>query len=350
MNILYITNLPSPYRVQYFNELAKFCNLKVVFERESASDRDERWKNNKQWLFDYIFLNGHKIKNDLSFSFRIKKYLNKQYDFIVFCNYSSPTEMIGIKYCQKRKIPYCIEADGAFFTKNRFKNRIKRNLLKKAIICFSTCDNSDMYFSKLGVEKNRIFRYRFTSLNKNEILERNNDNYQINNSKKTLLYVGQFIHRKGIDILLRACVDLSNEYRLILVGGKLNDELIKMTKNLKCELIVEPFKTKEELEYYFKIADVFVLPTREDIWGLVVNEALSYGLPTITTSACNAGLELIKDGYNGFVITPNNVPELKKAISEIFKFTLKNNCFESIKDYTIENMVLDHLTALNHYE
>ena len=49
------------------------------------------------------------------------------------------------------------------------------------------------------------------------------------------------------------------------------------------------FKTKEQLEDYYRAADLFVLPTREDIWGLVVAEAMAYGLGVITTNRCNAG-------------------------------------------------------------
>ena len=49
-------------------------------------------------------------------------------------------------------------------------------------------------------------------------------------------------------------------------------------------------------------SDLFVLPTREDIWGLVINEAMSFGLPIITTRKCIAGTELITDGENGYLL------------------------------------------------
>ena len=48
------------------------------------------------------------------------------------------------------------------------------------------------------------------------------------------------------------------------------------------------------------------MPTREDIWGLVINEAMAYGLPIITTDNCLAGLELIKNEENGYIIPVNN--------------------------------------------
>ena len=101
-------------------------------------------------------------------------------------------------------------------------------------------------------------------------------------------------------------------------------------------------QSHESLNNYYKAADLFVLPTREDVWGLVVNEALSNGVPVITSDQCGAGLELIVDDYNGYVV--QNYPEQisnkimylrnnPKLLNE-----LSNNALDSIKDYSLENM------------
>ena len=54
-------------------------------------------------------------------------------------------------------------------------------------------------------------------------------------------------------------------------------------------------------------ADIFVHPTETDVWGLVINEAMAHGLPIITTDGCVAGLELVKNNDNGFIIPVNNI-------------------------------------------
>ena len=58
-----------------------------------------------------------------------------------------------------------------------------------------------------------------------------------------------------------------------------------MIRKFKCKNVyfIE-FKKSEELNEYYKAADIFVHPTREDIWGLVVNEAMAKGLPVVTTN------------------------------------------------------------------
>ena len=103
-------------------------------------------------------------------------------------------------------------------------------------------------------------------------------------------------------------------------------------------------------------ADLFVLPTREDIWGLVINEALSQGLPVITTNKCIAGLELIEDGKNGYIIDVENEEMLLEKTN--FFFSLSNekrknimeNCLNKINKYTLENMSTIHADFLKKIE
>ena len=70
------------------------------------------------------------------------------------------------------------------------------------------------------------------------------------------------------------------------------------------------FTKKEILHYYYRAADCFVFPTREDIWGLVINEAMSYGLPIISSDRCVAALELIENDINGFLFQSESSDEL----------------------------------------
>ena len=105
------------------------------------------------------------------------------------------------------------------------------------------------------------------------------------------------------------------------------------------------FQKKDRLAQLYQAADMFVLPTREDIWGLVINEALAYGLPTITTDRCVAGLELIEDGVNGYVVPVGD----EKALAEKIRAVLSSDrekmgqaALEKVRPYTLENMAKTH--------
>ena len=162
---------------------------------------------------------------------------------------------------------------------------------------------------------------------------------------KIILAIGQFIPRKGFDILLQAAQHINKEVGIYIVGGKPTPEYLKMQQDMNLTNVhFEGFKTKQELSLYFKAADIFVHPTREDIWGLVINEAMGYGLPTITTNKCVAGMELLPAEC---IIDTENVEQLSNSINKMLadeslcKELSKEN-LEKIKEYTIEKMVIAH--------
>ena len=92
--------------------------------------------------------------------------------------------------------------------------------------------------------------------------------------------------------------------------------------------------------------------TREDIWGLVINEALSNGLPFITTRACNAGVEILNDFNCGYLVETNNWKKLSEKIKYLYDnneryLFLKQNAIKAANDYTIEKMADDHYQIIS---
>ena len=170
--------------------------------------------------------------------------------------------------------------------------------------------------------------------------------------KKIAITVGQFIHRKGFDVLLNAWSKCDKEYELYIIGAAPTKEYLDIKEKLHMENVhFEGFKTKEELKCYYKAADLFVFPTREDIWGLVVNEAMAHGLPVITTDKCVAGLELIKDGENGYIVPVENPDELAMRINELLsddwlQEKMAKNNLQKIRRYTVEDMAIEHIRTL----
>jgi len=212
-----------------------------------------------------------------------------------------------------------------------------------------------------GAKANQIFRYRFTSIKQNDLLSvvlSRQEKSKIKDKlgikyEKVLLSIGQFIHRKGFDVLLKACKNIDCNVGVYIIGGDPTDEYIQLKKELALNNVhFINFKTKEEIKEYYKAADVFVLPTRQDIWGLVVNEAMANALPVITTDKCVAGLELIKDNDNGFIVPADNFKLLAERINIILSSEelcneMAQNSLNKIKKYTIENMASRHRDIFN---
>ncbi len=360
MKVLYITNISSPYRVDFFNELGQLCDLTVLFERKSASNREDQWLKDKFQYFKAIFLKGKKVGPDSAISFEVVNYLdNKNYDIIIVGGYSTPTGILAINYMNIKQIPFILNADGGFINDNEnfIKRSIKKHLISSASYWLSTGEETTKYFKHYGANTENIFVYPFTSLYQKDILE---DIVNIDKKKKirsklniserkVILAVGRFIHIKGFDILLKACKNIPKYCGVYIVGGEPTEEYIKLKRNFNLANVhFVGFKSKEELKEYYMASDVFVLPTREDIWGLVINEAMAYGLPIITTNKCIAGLELVQDYENGFIIPVNNADMLSTRINEILEDEtmaeeMSKSSLDRIKKYTIENMAVEHV-------
>ena len=363
MRVLFLTNIPSPYRVDFFNELGKLCELTVVFERESAADRNANWKSDKPKYYEEIFLKGINISQDKAFSLSIVKFLDKnKFDVFIIGGYATPTAMLAIEILKSKRIPFILNCDGGIIKNDaRLKYKIKKHFISSASSWLSTGENTTQYLLHYGAKKGNINVYPFTSLKSEDILEEILTKEQKQcirkeldiKEEKVIVSVGQFIHRKGFDILLNACKNVDKNIGIYIIGGEPTEEYIALKEKLKLSNAhFIGFKNKEELKRYYKAADLFVMPTREDIWGLVINEAMSYGLPVITTEKCVAGLELIKSNENGFIIPTDNEKQLWEKISFILSDNKLCNqmsliTLKKIRRYTIENMAKEHEKYLN---
>ncbi len=139
------------------------------------------------------------------------------------------------------------------------------------------------------------------------------------NAPLTFLFCGQMILRKGVDLLLLAfdrLIARGFDVRLLLVGREADLpkflELVRPATRSK--ICYAGFQAPERLPEYFGKGDVFVLPSRHDGWGVVVNQALAAGLPIITSDAVGAGLDLVEDGINGMRVSANDAEALYAAM------------------------------------
>lgn len=364
--VLFLVNIPSPYRVCFFNELGKLCDLTVLFEGKTSDERESTWFNNNFIGFKAIFLKGIKINKNKVLCFSVTKYLKKElFDLIIVGGYGTPTGMLAINYLKFKRIPFILNTDGGFINRDEscFKRAIKRYYISSADIWLSTGKITNGYLKNYGANTKAIFIYPITTLLQKDIIKNPIDYKKRRNlrdnlnicEEKVILSVGQFIHRKGFDILLKACAKIPKEYGVYIVGGEPTKEYLVLKKKLELSNVhFIGFRSKEELKKYYLASDLFVLPTREDIWGLVINEAMAYGLPIITTDNCIAGLELVKDYENGFIIPVDDETTLANKINEILtddylRTKMAKSSLVKIKHYTIENMAKLHIRIFNNF-
>lgn len=135
-----------------------------------------------------------------------------------------------------------------------------------------------------------------------------------------LLYVGQLAERKGlrpfVDALstwAREHPDREMEFRLV-GRGPLRDEVasLALPQNLAVRLL--DAIPNDQLPDVYAAADVFCFPTLSDEWGVVVNEALTAGVPVLGSVYSQAVEELITDGATGWLFRPDDTSDMRRAL------------------------------------
>ncbi len=167
--------------------------------------------------------------------------------------------------------------------------------------------------------------------------------------KKVILYLGYLTRGKGVDNLIKAFnqLNISNTVLLIAGAGEREYSLKKSANNRNIYFLgyVDGIKKAN----YFSAADFFVFPTHYDVWGFVINEALYYGLPVISSDKACAS-ELINDGVTGFVVRDNDVAELADRMAELL--THKSRLSEMKKQVRLinKNQLVDISTLTESFE
>ena len=133
------------------------------------------------------------------------------------------------------------------------------------------------------------------------------------------VYVGRFVEIKGLEELTASFIELSEEvvhdWTLTLVGaGALRTQLPTNDK-----IIYKDFLQQQELPGLAGNTGCFVLPSREEPWGVVLHEFAGAGVPLIASNICGAATAFIRSGYNGYLHEPQSKRDIKKSLLKIIE-------------------------------
>ena len=205
------------------------------------------------------------------------------------------------------------------FRDSSFRTFVRRILVRFADAFVANSNAGKKYLMEvLNVPEDKIFTRTYLVPDAGALLKRLDQTQPPNLQLKRpiFLYVGRITARKGIQTLLEACAILKNQgyvdYSLLIIGeGDQRKELETFIKECDFE---EQVTWAGWVEYgnlgaYFQQADIFVFPTFEDVWGMVVPEAMVFGKPVLRSNGA-ASCELIMSGENGYIFDPSSAKEL----------------------------------------
>jgi glycosyltransferase involved in cell wall biosynthesis len=144
--------------------------------------------------------------------------------------------------------------------------------------------------------------------------------------RPVILFASKLQQRKHADHLLEAysrfIADRTPQARpyLVVVGdGEQRAHLEEQAQQLRLEEVrFAGFRNQSELPRFFQLADVFVLPSRHEPWGLIVNEAMASGCPVIVSTDVGCHADLITDGVEGCVFPVGDIRALTQALHQVF--------------------------------
>lgn len=323
---VFITNVPSPYRVDFFSYLQKNYpeyEFHVIF---SAADMEcRKWSVEMEKLEHYTFLKSKTLIIRKRFDDRyvyiptgVEKTLNEIRPDIVFAMEYNPTILRAVHWCQKKNVPFISWTDG---TLNSEKNigkvqRMSRSyIIKRAAAFVASSTASRETQIAYGADPNRCFlSYLTVDITKYLAKKERYD-------AKQLIYVGSLIQRKGLDLLMPALAKTSDDIKLVIVGVGQEEALLKeqiAELGMNDRVTFMGYVEGETLRELYKNSDVFILPTREDCFGLVILEAMCASLPVISSKYADGARDLVIEGENGYIVDPEDTESFAEAIERIF--------------------------------
>ena len=352
MKVLIVFNHPAPYKVRLFNELAKYMDLEVIFEREKASNRPDAFYNAKDFNFKYQILKHGAFGEENSFSGELKNIIKKrhhEFDLIIMNGYRIIAELRAIKYMNKHHIPFTLYINGGIIREKEsfFKKRFKTKFISSATNYFSPCEEADEYLVHYGANRNNIYHYVYSTVYEKDILDK-----PLNKSEKEkirleqglplnklFISAGQFIKRKNNIQIIDCFQHIESSLLLVGEGKQLNlyNKFIK-ENNIK-NIHILPFKKRESLFELLKASDGFITLSSEDIYGHTINEAFSMGIPVLSSNKVVASRHLIKEGKNGYLVDLNNNGEIIYKINHLVEDCSSQEAILTAKENTIEKMV-----------
>jgi len=374
LKILVLHNTLTPYRIPLFQAMSKSpgYEFRFVFAYRII-DMHVRHKFGHQWTFDqdlgidYGILPSKEIHTRYGTLYFVTnlKMLTQKCDLVVLSDHLNIPELLLFIYTKLKKIPvlrWLETTNNSLEGMSEFKiylkaylNRISDSIIvpgseSRDYVLGTTHWEDNLYFCHDTV-KNEVFQ-KARVIPKEELM-RNKEKLGLKGI--VIGYFGQFIERKGLDVLLKAVsmIKSNKEFSLLFVGdGPLKEELNAMHQSINSyPLSFTGYIKQEDLPSYYALCDMTVLPSFVDIWGMVVNESIATGVPVICSSGVGAK-DMIRDGKSGFIFEKGDAKGLTTAIekmleSEELRNSMTKEADKILEDYTIEKAKEQFLEAIN---
>lgn len=343
-DLVFVTNLPSFYKINLYNEIAKKKKIFVIFiSRKSLSRDEDFYKGDKIFDYSYVEKDTYEERKSFKNSLKLRKILKKiSYSQLIIGGWDSFENWMACLSSPKRKNAVVVESSEFESTNKGIKGLLKKVFLSKISLGYASGQSQINLLRNIGyteeIRKTKgvgIFNY--------------NNKLKIEDKKtlevKKFLYVGRLSLEKNIEQLINVFNNYPNLELNIVGYGPLEEQLKKISKN---NINFLGKIENENLGEVYQENHVFILPSKSEPWGLVVEEALNNGLPVILSNMVGCSTEVIENDIHGYIYNVNKDEELIKAVNKILikenydklKLNVDKLDFNKIKEEQITQYIM----------
>lgn len=303
--------------------------------------------------------------NPLLIVFRIWKVckVNNVTTLFSIARYNNVLALIASHFLSLRIVIREATTFNGFFDKKKLLEKAKGFFLlllvkllypKADRIIANSIDTARDILLHVGVRKNKVIVIGNPLVNgriKSLSLIPVDDSQILNLTRPIIISVGRLVYQKNFDQLIRSFAILKksvSDANLLLLGeGILKDQLVELTKELNVSDCVHFLGFVENPYKYLRFSDVFVLSSLFEGFGNVLVEALSLGLPIVSTDCSGGPHEILDNGKYGMLVPVNDEIAMAEAIIETLKSKVDSELLIRRSDYySVEEIADEYLKVL----
>lgn len=366
MKVALLTNFIPPYRKSLLETLAENVEeLKVLVSTEMENNRDwERdhgslnvtvqtsWSYTKKWTDE----NGYAEKSTVHLPLNTIRLLRKMKPDVVISSELGFRSLLASVYCKLYRKPLILWltlSERTETSRKGVRKILRKRLLKSATAVLGNGASCERYIRSLRYG-GEFFFVPYTT----DFINDQQEGFSVNETR-VVLSVGQLIERKGVSEMAQALLRWAKEnpdqkIRLMVAGGgpeKSSLDAMNTQKNIEWEHLGNvAYHTLPDL---YRQADLFLFPTLGDEWGVVVNEALSYGVPVVGSVHSQAVEELIEDDRNGWTFHSDSASDFDRVLNQALSCSdekliqMKKQCTQTLEKVSVAAAVENIINALD---
>lgn len=324
---IFIDVSPGFYKTKLFNELNKHIELLVVYT--SAYDASSR---NADFLdesihFPYVNLRGNHLTQCFAL---LRILLCGRYEEIIVGGYDSIYCWLTVLLCRRSKCSLMIESTYRESPTKGWRALMKRLFMRRLNIVYAPGPPHEKLARQLGFR--RTVKYWHSVGLFNTVPQ---PTYEERPSVTKFLFVGRLIPVKNLPWLVNIFIR-HPELELTIVGfGEQEKELRKMAATSNIHIVGAV--NNKDLPAYYQAADVFVLPSKTETWGLVVEEALNNGTPVMLSDMVGCADTMVVGKQTGVTFAVDDEADFERKLEYICNVGNYNNIRKKITELDFPN-------------